>query len=82
MDNLLPAGLRGRVIFGEGDDMSKIKWDLESAKWVADKAQNDISAFPVELIECDKCGAVFLPHIGHDCKNTVDIEFHEGVEDE
>ncbi len=58
--------------------MSKIKWDLESAKWVADKVQNDFSVFPVELIQCVKCGAVLVPHIGHNCKNTVEIEFHEG----
>lgn len=68
--------MRGKVI------MSKIKMDLETAKWIADKAQNDISAFPVEFVECDKCGAVFLPHIGHDCSNTVEFEFHdvEGAE--
>lgn len=60
--------------------MSKIKWDLETAKWVADKAQNDIAAFPVELVECEKCGAVFMPELGHDCNNVVEIEFHEVTE--
>lgn len=60
--------------------MSKIKFDLKTAKWIADKAQNDISAFPVELIECDKCGAVFSPSLGHDCTNVIDIDFHDAEE--
>lgn len=60
--------------------MSKIKFDLETAKWIANKAQNDISAFPVELIECDKCGAVFNPSLGHDCTNVINIDFHDAAE--
>ena len=60
--------------------MSKIKFDLDTAKWIADKAQNDLSAFPVELIECDKCGAVFLLGSAHDCTNTIDIDFHDAEE--
>lgn len=60
--------------------MSKIKWDLETAKWVADKAQNDIAAFPVELVQCKKCGAVFMPELGHDCNNVIELEFHEVTE--
>lgn len=57
--------------------MNKIKFDLNTAKWIADKAQNDISAFPVELVECNKCGAVFSPALGHDCTNTIYINFHD-----
>ncbi len=57
--------------------MSKIKMDLETAKWIADKAQNDLSAFPVEFVVCDKCGAAFLPELGHDCTNVIEIDFHE-----
>ena len=60
--------------------MSKIKFDLGTAKWIADKAQNDISVFPVELIECDKCGAAFSPSLGHDCTNAIDIDFHDAEE--
>ena len=60
--------------------MSKIKFDLETAKWIADKAQNDASVFPVEFEECEKCGAAFLPELGHDCTNVIDIDFHDAAE--
>lgn len=60
--------------------MSKIKWDLGAAKYVADKAENDISAFPITLYECNRCGAVCVPFLEHDCGNTVEIEFHKSEE--
>lgn len=60
--------------------MSKIKMDLETAKWVADKAQNDIAAFLFEFVECEKCGAVFMPELGHDCNNVIELGFHEVTE--
>ena len=56
--------------------MSKIKMDLETAKWIADKAQNDLSAFPIEMAECEKCGAVYLPELGHDCAKVIELVFH------
>ena len=57
--------------------MSIITMDLKTAKWIADKAQNDIAAFPVEMAECEKCGAVFIPALGHTCGDTIDLDFHE-----
>ena len=57
--------------------MSKIKMDLATARWIADKAQNDASVFPVEFEECEKCGAAFLPELGHDCRNVIDMNFNE-----
>lgn len=56
--------------------MSKIKMDLLTAEWIVDKAENDVSAFPMELDECEECGAVYIPALGHDCDTVVDIEFH------
>ena len=54
--------------------MSTIKMDLNTAKWVADKAQNDLSVFPVEFDICNKCGAAFLPELGHDCGNVIELD--------
>ena len=53
-----------------------MKMDLETAKWLVDKAQNDISAFPVEFEECEQCGAAYLPFLKHDCDHVIDIPFH------
>lgn len=61
--------------------MRKIKMDLATARWIADKAQNDASVFPVEFEKCEKCGGAFLPELGHDCRNVIDINFNE-VEEE
>lgn len=60
--------------------MSKIKFDLDTAKWIADKAQNDRSVFPVGFIECEKCGAAYIPSLGHNCRNVIEIDFREPVE--
>ena len=60
--------------------MNKIKFDLDTARWIADKAQNDTSVFPVEFATCEKCGAAYLPKIGHNCRSVVDIEFHDEIE--
>lgn len=61
--------------------MSKIKFDLEAAKWIVAKAQTDRDAFPVELATCEKCGASYLPELGHTCSNVVEIDFHDKSED-
>ena len=61
--------------------MSKIKFDLEAAKWIVAKAQTDRGVFPVELATCEKCGASYLPELGHSYSNVVDIDFHDKSED-
>ena len=60
--------------------MSKIKMDLDTARWIADKAQNDTSVFPVEFVTCERCGAAFVPSLGHNCRNVIDIDFHDAEE--
>lgn len=60
--------------------MSKIKFDLDTARWIADKAQNDTSVFPVEFATCENCGAAYVPALGHNCMNTVEIDFHDEVD--
>ncbi len=62
--------------------MSKIKFDLLAAKWIVSKAQTDTSAFPVKLETCEKCGASYLPRLGHSCSNVVEIDFHDKSEGE
>lgn len=62
--------------------MSKIKMDLKTAKWIADKAQNDLSVFPIEMAECEKCGAVYLSELGHSCEKVIELEFHDVEETE
>lgn len=62
--------------------MSKVKMDLTTAKWIADKAQHDLGAFPVYMVECGKCGAAYIPDMGHDCKTVIELEFTEEVTEE
>ena len=80
MDNRFARRSAGAGDFGEGEDMSKIKLDLDTARWIADKAQNDRSVFPVAFNACEKCGAAFLPRLRHNCMNTVEIEFNDEVD--
>ena len=80
MDNRFARRSAGAGDFWEGEDMSKIKLDLDTARWIADKAQNDRSVFPVAFNACEKCGAAFLPRLRHNCMNTVEIEFNDEVD--
>ncbi len=60
----------------------KRKMDIETAKYIADKAQNDRSVFPVEFEECERCGAQYIKALGHDCKNVIELTWHEYDEGE
>lgn len=60
--------------------MKRIKMDLDTARWIADKAQNDTSVFPVEFVTCEKCGAAFVPTPGHNCRNCIEIDFYDEVD--
>lgn len=57
--------------------MGKLKMDVETAKYVADKARNDSSVFPMEFEECEQCGALYIKALGHDCGNTVEVPTHD-----
>ena len=59
-----------------------MKIDLDTAIWITDKVENDRSVFPIKLIECEKCNAVYMPDLGHDCKRIIDVPHHEYSEDD
>lgn len=54
-----------------------MKIDLKTAEYIADKAQNDRSVFPIAFEECEKCGAAYIPSLGHDCNKIFDLIMHE-----
>lgn len=54
----------------------KQKMDIRTAEYIADKARNDRSAFPIEFCECEKCGAAYIEKLGHDCNNVIELTFH------
>lgn len=54
----------------------KQKMDIRTAEHIVDKARNDRSAFPIEFCECEKCGAIYIEKLGHDCNNVIEIKFH------
>lgn len=56
--------------------------DLKSAEWLVYKMQNDVSVFPIEFEECEKCGAMYLPQIEHDCNKTIKVIAHKMENDE
>ena len=55
----------------------KRKMDLKTAEYIVDKVQNDPSVFPVEFQECPLCGAQYIEELGHDCKNVIELTWHE-----
>lgn len=55
---------------------STVKMDLKTAQYITDKAVNDRSVFPIEFEECEKCGAAYIPELGHDCNKTIEIPCH------
>lgn len=55
----------------------ELKMDIDTLKYIVDKAKNDLSAFPVEYEECENCGAVYVKGIGHKCGNVVEVPVHE-----
>lgn len=54
----------------------KQKMDIRTAEYIADKARNDRSAFPIEFCECEKCGAAYIEKLGHDCNNVIELIMH------
>lgn len=54
----------------------KQKMDLRTAEYIADKARNDRSVFPIEFYECEKCGAAYIEKLGHDCNNVIELTWH------
>ncbi len=58
--------------------MEKVKMDLKMAEWVADHiTAEDYSVFPFSFEECDKCGAMYIEDLGHDCNRTIELTAHE-----
>lgn len=57
------------------------KMDLKIAEYIIDAAQVDFSIFPVEFEVCEKCGAMYLEELGHDCDNVIELPCHEWEED-
>ena len=62
-------------------EVKTVKWDLETAKYIVDKAVNDRAVFPVKLEECNQCGAAYIPELGHDCSKIIEVPCHESEED-
>ena len=58
--------------------MSIVKFDLEAAEWLVDNKKIGKS---VQLYECEKCGALFMPELGHDCDNVIEVTAHETDEE-
>lgn len=60
------------------------KMDLKTAEYIVDivdAAKVDDSIFPVKLELCEKCGAMYLEELGHDCDNVIELPCHEWEED-
>jgi len=53
-----------------------MRMDLTTAQWLVEKAQTDMSVFPVEFDECEKCGAAYLPFLDHNCEQVLDVPTH------
>lgn len=53
-----------------------VKLDLKTAQCIVDKAVNDRSVFPIEFEECEKCGAAYIPELGHDCDKIIEVSCH------
>lgn len=54
----------------------KKKMDLKAAEYMMDKLKNDMSAFPIEFCECEKCGADYIEKLGHDCSKVIELTWH------
>lgn len=54
----------------------KRKMDIRTVEYIVDKARNDRSVFPIEFCECEKCGAIYIEKLGHDCNNVIELTFH------
>lgn len=54
----------------------KQKMDIRTAEYIVDKARNDRSVFPMEFVECEKCGAVYIEKLGHNCNNVIELTLH------
>lgn len=54
-----------------------MKLDLKTAEWLVDKMENDRSVFPIGFEECEKCGAAYIPNLGHDCNKVIEVQTQE-----
>lgn len=57
-------------------EVKTVKLDLKTAQYITDKAVNDRSVFPIGFEECEKCGAAYIPELGHDCSKIIEIPCH------
>ena len=53
-----------------------MKMDLATAKWFSENYDNS-DAFPVKFSECEKCGAIYIPSIAHDCNKVIEVPVHD-----
>ena len=53
-----------------------MKMDLRTAEWIKDNVDNK-EAFPIQFSECEKCGALFITSLPHDCNKVVEVPVHE-----
>ena len=60
----------------EWENITFNKMDINTAGWLADKMVNDTNVFPVEFEECEKCGAMYIKELGHDCDKTIMMPWH------
>ena len=55
--------------------MKTVKMDKGLARYIIEHQDED--DFSVDVEECEKCGAVFAPSMGHDCEKTIVVPVHE-----
>ena len=57
------------------------KIDYKTAKWLVDHFDEE-GVFPVELEECEKCGATYIQELGHSCDTVIEVPVHSFEEEE
>ena len=55
--------------------MKTVKMDKGLARYIIEHQDED--DFSVDVEECEKCGAVYAPSMGHDCDKTIVVPVHE-----
>lgn len=56
----------------------KVEMDLKTVEWIVDHIKaEDYSVFPLSIEECDKCGAMYIESLGHDCNRAIEVTAYE-----
>lgn len=62
--------------------MRIVKMDRKFAEEIIRNFDKEGIEWECEYERCEKCGALYMPSLGHDCDNVVSVPVHEVGEEE